>query len=53
MSNYDWCSHGRHDAPCGFKYTEEIRDDVGYFMAPTGITRTLLVGTCQCEGDHE
>lgn len=49
----DWCNHGNHVGPCGFKYTETIRDDVGFFHPPSGITRTMLVGVCDCVGDHE
>jgi hypothetical protein len=49
----DWCSHGHHDGPCGYRYTETVRDDVGIFAPPTGIVRDILVGVCQCQGDHD
>jgi hypothetical protein len=50
---HDWCSHGHHDGLCGFKYVEIVRDDVGIFAPPTGIWRDILVGVCQCQGDHD
>lgn len=53
MRKLDWCSHGYHEGPCLHKYTETIRDDVGYGVKPTGQTRVILVDVCQCEGAHE
>lgn len=48
----DWCSHGHHDGLCGYRYTETVRDDVGYGVPPSNIERTLLVGVCRCRGNH-
>ena len=43
------CPHPLHpDRECGAPITETIRDDVGIFAPPSGITRTLIVDHCDC-----
>lgn len=44
----DICGHSKHVGRCNVPVTEAIRDDVGYFAPPTGLSRTLIVGTCLC-----
>lgn len=43
------CGHHPHVGHgCGYPITETIRDDVGIFCKPSGITRTVLVDMCNC-----
>jgi hypothetical protein len=43
------CGHEEHIGLCGWRKTETIRDDVGYGgIPPSGITRTILVDSCNC-----
>lgn len=43
------CQHQPHvGRRCGYPITEDIHDDVGIFMRPTYITRTIITGTCPC-----
>jgi hypothetical protein len=49
MSDCTICSHPAHTGRvCESAITEDIRDDVGIFARPTGLTRTMVVGTCKC-----
>lgn len=43
------CGHRGHVGRlCNEPITEDIRDDVGYGVKPTGFVRTILVDTCRC-----
>jgi hypothetical protein len=43
------CPHQAHPGRiCGGYITRTIRDDVGIFAKPTGISRTIIDRTCNC-----
>ena len=53
MSECVTCNHPAHEwGSCNHAITEDIRDDVGYFAPPTGITRTLIVARCKCRNGN-
>lgn len=52
-SHRDWCWHGPHDIPCGYRYVETVSDTVGFFRPPTGIVRDILIAVCRCRGSHD
>lgn len=43
------CNHPEHESLCGHAITETYRDDVGISAKPSGMTRTEIVDTCDCD----